>query len=286
MHSIEPKVSPISDYYLYQPSLIAYKLYLYPLVTGCFYYEAGYHLVRNHYDSFLLMHIVKGSCRIRLASHTYLAEKDQVVLLDCYQPHSYSFPVDTQVNWIHFDGLLARNYFELITTAQGPVCSLQNVYAFARPLGKILELFRTAAPIKESKVSGYITQMLTELLSSQPETKATATASQIVENSLAYINEHFSEPLSLGQMAQNANLSPYYFTRVFTAETGFSPHQYLIATRINSAKYLLDNTKIPVKDIAFSSGFNSESSFCITFKKWEHMTPSDYRNRSSSGSTE
>ena len=34
---------------------------------------------------------------------------------------------------------------------------------------------------------------------------------------------------------------------------------------------------IPIKEIAFSSGFNSESSFCSTFRKWEHMTPGEYR---------
>ena len=80
-------------------------------------------------------------------------------------------------------------------------------------------------------------------------------------------------------IAKNANLSPFYFTRVFTAETGFTPHQYLIATRLNSAKFLLKTPGISIKEIAFASGFNSESSFCSTFRKWENMTPSEYRTR-------
>lgn len=43
--------------------------------------------------------------------------------------------------------------------------------------------------------------------------------SQIVENSLAYINEHFSEPLSLDDLARNSNMSAFHFTRVFFSET-------------------------------------------------------------------
>ncbi|MCD7736512.1 MAG: AraC family transcriptional regulator, partial [Lachnospiraceae bacterium] len=220
-----------------------------------------------------------------LNGQTCYATKDQVVFLDCYQPHAYSFPSDSQVSWIHFDGLLARNFYNLITDSGCSVFSVQNIHAFSHPLGKLLELFRTASPIRESHVSSHITQMLTELLnnpSSRPDRDSSA---QTIEDALAYINEHFAEPLTLEILSRNAHLSPCYFTRIFTSETGFSPHQYLIATRINYAKYQLDTTSESVKNIAFSSGFNSESNFCITFKKWEHMTPSDYRNRSVNGST-
>ena len=88
-----------------------------------------------------------------------------------------------------------------------------------------------------------------------------------------------SEMCIRDRLAKNANMSPFHFSRVFTAQTGFTPHQYLIATRINSAKFLLKLPDVPVKEIAFGSGFNSESSFCSTFRKWENMTPSEYRER-------
>ena len=94
---------------------------------------------------------------------------------------------------------------------------------------------------------------------------------------ISYINEHFQQDLSLDILASKTNLSVYHFTRSFTREIGVSPHQYIIKTRLSAAKYLLKSTETSVKDIAFSTGFNSESSFCITFKKWEHVTPSQYR---------
>lgn len=96
-------------------------------------------------------------------------------------------------------------------------------------------------------------------------------------DAISYINEHFQKDLSLEQLAAEANMSPFHFTRVFTKETGITPHQYLIKTRLSAAKYLLKSTEMSIKNIAFSTGFNSETSFCTTFKKWENVTPSQYR---------
>lgn len=279
MRSKEAKVGPKSDYYTYQSSATASKIYLYPVAVGYFYYEPGYYLKRNNYDSFLLMHIVEGTCTLGFGGHSSKVGKDRFVLLDCYSPHEYGYQDAAEVSWIHFDGPLARSYYELITASHGNILAPENPYTITHAMNKVLRLFRESEPIRESVVSGYITQMLTELLNIRSDTGTGFSRSQVVENSLAYINEHFHEPLSLDMIAQNASLSPYYFTRIFTAETGFTPHQYLIATRINSAKFLLQTPNMPVKEIAFATGFSSESSFCSTFRKREGLTPSEYRMR-------
>lgn len=279
MHPVENGVYSHSEYYPYQPSTVASKIYLYPVVTGYFHYMGGYHLKRSHYDSFLLMYIEKGSCKVTLNGLIQTVAMDQLVLLDCYEPHEYGFEEDSDVCYLHFDGPLARNYYELITSSHGNIISSGNLYPAVHDMNKILKLFHNSEPIKEALVSSYITQILTCLLNIRSDVGNNFSHSQIVENSLAYISEHFSEPLSLETLARNSNMSPFHFTRVFTEETGFTPHQYLIATRVNSAKFLLRTPGIPIKEIAFRSGFNSESSFCSTFKKWEHITPGEYRNQ-------
>ncbi|MCR5627211.1 MAG: helix-turn-helix transcriptional regulator [Lachnospiraceae bacterium] len=70
-----------------------------------------------------------------------------------------------------------------------------------------------------------------------------------------------------------ASLSPYYFSRLFKAETSFTPHQYVIETRISAAKYLLTSTSEPISQIAYKTGFPDESSFCACFRKKENVTP-------------
>ena len=80
-------------------------------------------------------------------------------------------------------------------------------------------------------------------------------------------------------LSEKACLSPFYFTRVFTKETGMTPYQYLLSTRISAAKFLLKSTSVSIKEIACRCGFTSSSGFCTAFKKWENLTPKEYRDK-------
>lgn len=122
MRSKEAKVKEHSHYYLYQPSATASRLYLYPIALGYFEYETGYSLWRNSYDSFLLMYLIKGSCLIQYQNEELRVSSGNFILLDCYQPHGYRFDEDSDVLWLHFDGPLARSYYELLSV-QGIVFS-------------------------------------------------------------------------------------------------------------------------------------------------------------------
>ena len=114
-----------------------------------------------------------------------------------------------------------------------------------------------------------------QLLYSAADKKNDST--DMIETVISYINEHFKEDLPDKVLASAAGLSSYHFIRVFKRETGFTPHEYVINTRLSNARYLLRNTAMSVKDICFSCGFSSESAFCITFKKRAKMTPAQYR---------
>lgn len=102
MRSTEFKVSPQSDYYVYTPSALARKLYLYPLLTGYFIYEPSYFIERNHFDNFLIMYIAKGTCTVSAGSQSCTASAGQFVLLDCYHPHSYGSEDSWEAVWLPF----------------------------------------------------------------------------------------------------------------------------------------------------------------------------------------
>lgn len=277
MRSIEAGVLKDSDYYLYTPSTQALKTFFYPICTGFFRYAPGYCLKRSTYDSFLIMYVKKGACTVSLNGQTWNAGENQIVVLDCYKPHSYYTSNGWDALWLHFDGPVAREYFQLITADSGPVITLKDNFIFEKYLSRVYQLFRDNAAIKESLVSQYITNVLTELLVSQDSRSGGAVQAEVIEETTAYMSEHMTEPLTLEQLAARASLSPYYFTRLFKKETGFTPHEYLIAIRINAAKFLLKNTPASIKEICFRTGFGNESSFCTTFKKWVGATPSEYR---------
>ena len=278
MHSKEALVTKDSQYFLYQQSAVASRVYLYPTITGRFTYEPGYYLRRINFSNYLLMYVERGELALRYAGRDDLARAGQAVLIDCKNPHEYGnrSGSDIDVAWIHFDGKMAGEFYSLITENAGHVITPVNPYPVTHHLKRIYDMFSSSSPVNEAQVSARITAMLSALAGAHHQQPENASA-EVIEAALAFINERFREPLTLEMMAQSASLSPCYFTRVFSAETGFTPHQYLIATRINYAKYLLGCSDAPVKEIAFLSGFNSESGFCATFRKREGVTPGEYR---------
>ncbi|MDO5702318.1 MAG: AraC family transcriptional regulator [Lachnospiraceae bacterium] len=276
MLSTEKHVKKGSDYYFYTPSVAAAELMLYPTIIGRFTWEPGYVIHRTHLDSFLLMLIEDGSCNIIIDGKEQTATKGQLVLLDCFTEHRYGTREGWQAYWIHFDGKMARPYYDYITRKHGHIVipyDYENVHYM---MGHIYRHFREGKPTYEARISSYITLILGSMLSTEVREQVQGYAG--IQKAVTYINEHFAEPLQLQDMADVASLSPYYFSRQFAKETGLTPHQYLIATRISSAKYLLVSTRDTVKEIALKTGFTDESSFCSTFRKREGMTPSSFRN--------
>lgn len=277
MRSQEKKVSPLSDYYIYAPSTLAHKLFLYPLIIGNFIYEPDYHIHRNSYDSFLIIYITKGSCDVLTEGCSYTANAGQFVFLDCYVPHEYGSEKAWEAAWLHFDGPIARSYFEEIKSRYGHVLTPDKPEKLVQVIEQIINLFRESSPIVEASISSYITKLLNGLMVSASDKKRASAHASTISDVITYINEHFHENITVESLAKRAQLSQYHFIRVFTRETGFTPYNYLIVTRIIAAKFLLNSTESTVKNIAFSTGFNSESSFCSTFKKWEGITPLEYK---------
>ena len=281
MLSTEARVAPGSDYYIYTPSAQAQGMFLSPLILGHFQYLPGYCLRRASLDSFLVMHITRGCCQVEWGGRRFCAREGQIVVLDCYAPHAYHTADGWEAEWLHFDGPCARGYFDAILAGGSPVISLKNSFRFEKNLRKIYTQFRDAAPVREAMLNNYIVNLLTELLVGREEAGPGARSAGIIEDSIAYINDHLAQELPLEDLAAQAALSPFYFSRLFKKETGFSPHQYILAARISNAKFLLQSTGDSVKKICFTVGFTSESSFCTAFKKETGLTPSEYRARAS-----
>ncbi len=94
---------------------------------------------------------------------------------------------------------------------------------------------------------------------------------------LEYIHEYADQNLSLLEMAQQVQMSPYYFSRLFKQSTGLSPHQYLITHRIEQVKRLLETTKLSIAEIASQAGFADQSHLARHFKRQLGVSPSQFR---------
>jgi AraC-like DNA-binding protein len=90
-----------------------------------------------------------------------------------------------------------------------------------------------------------------------------------------FIDEHYANALDLNDIADEACFSKFHFIRLFKKIYRKTPHQYLIAVRMQHALQLLQKD-MNVSDVCFAVGFESPGSFTTLFRKYFHISPSEY----------
>ena len=100
-----------------------------------------------------------------------------------------------------------------------------------------------------------------------------------LQQAIDYIDAHLTEDLTITAIAQNLELSQYYFSRLFKQSLGVSPYQYIIEQRIDRAKTLLKTTSLSIATISTQVGFASQNQFTVQFRKYVGTTPINYRRQ-------
>ncbi|HMA65646.1 MAG: helix-turn-helix domain-containing protein [Fibrobacterota bacterium] len=98
-----------------------------------------------------------------------------------------------------------------------------------------------------------------------------------IQRSVEYIHAHFGDDLSIDSLARDAHCSVSHFSRIFKRELGYSPKDYLIKTRIDKSRKLLQDSADTITDIAYTCGFATSAHFSDSFKKITGVSPSEYR---------
>jgi transcriptional regulator GlxA family with amidase domain len=102
---------------------------------------------------------------------------------------------------------------------------------------------------------------------------------RMARKAMAYIHEHYAEPLSREDLAFHVGLSARHLTRCFQQEVGLSPITYLNRYRVKQAKQLLDAGDKSITDVAGAVGFSSSAYFSDAFRREAGLSPRDYQRR-------
>lgn len=94
-----------------------------------------------------------------------------------------------------------------------------------------------------------------------------------------FIMGHLSDDVSLLAMAEQANVSPFHFARMFRETVGFSPHQFVLRQCVQKSLNFLNEGRLPLSQIAIESGFYDQAHFTRAFRKLIGMTPAQYAHR-------
>lgn len=102
--------------------------------------------------------------------------------------------------------------------------------------------------------------------------------SELVDNVVWYIEQHFREEISLGELAEHFFVVPAYLSRKFKERKKCTVMQYLENIRLRKARELLETSSLPISDIAQEVGYNDSNYFARSFRKVYGVSPREYRN--------
>lgn len=252
------------------------------------------YLMQYHWHpEYEIVHIISGSFEIMVNNNPVLCRESDVILLTDGFLHGGT-PHDCVYEGVIFDFsfLLKENH----------ACTriIQNIIdhkylidlrlsdkspAILPVIEELCAALSSGRSGYEFLVQGYLYQLLGVILSEHlyeenPDENAFSDRLNPVKDVLAYISEHYAEPILLDHLAETAGMNPKYFCRYFRNMTGRTPIDYLNYYRIECACEMLATRDLTVKETAYSCGFGDESYFSKTFRKYKGVTPQQYLTES------
>lgn len=205
----------------------------------------------------------KGDCSIAFPNtiHTYRTKEDSHILLLIFDPEFIS---DYMIEFLNY-------------RPTSPFIEKEHLPSDVSMCVDILSP-RTAKPFDSRLMKGYLSIFLCRIFEALSLQKLEEQMnSDLLQTALIYIDCHFTEAITLEEVAKHISTSKFHLSRFFSKKLLTSFNAYVNNRRVDLAKTLLRNTSESITSIAFDSGFNSTRSFYRAFQSICGVTPMEYR---------
>jgi AraC-like DNA-binding protein len=267
------------------PTLSDHAFFCLPESVG-WYTDSPWHSVdrqENALNNFSLHLVVKGKGFLVVDNQTYSLQAGDAFLYFPLQRQRYYSSQDDpwEVRWMHFYGSKMKDYLldrglhrsHLWTVRQWkPLVQAYHELLLEAEENTLYQLARLST-LTYSVIAEFVNQA--EPLSAN---KNEETSSRILQL-LPLIQQEASKPFELEYWAGQAEVSTYYFCKLFRKVTQMTPMTFVKLCRLQLAKqWLLEKRELTIRQIAQDSGYPSTSYFNKRFLEQEGMTPSEYRD--------
>ena len=248
--------------------------------------------MRCHWhDEFELIRVLEGRLCLILDGTEYRLNAGDTAFVTCGQAHAAT-PEDCVYDCVVFDpamllrsGDACKSYIHRIQN--GNVTILPCFTADCIPVRDAMQrLFDTAFVQDRQPNALLVFGALLEFFGivfengmyTECETELPRHSRRIryLKQVLTYLEQHYTEPITLEDMAQAAHMSPKYFCRFFRQMTRRTPIDYLNYYRVECASQELSTTEKSVTEVALDCGFNDVSYFIKIFRRHKGVSPGKY----------
>lgn len=245
--------------------------------------DPDYYVMGKHYHNlFEIYFITSGTCVYFINNKTYHIEPGDIILVPEGVIHNtkYYTPKHTR--------FLINCSPQYIPSSVRPLLP-QLLYLYRNPaiydeifdlFNKVRDEFSRKDSMRDEILRCY-THMLFFLMARNINTRILADSGcEYVEQAITYLQQHYSDDISLSKIADMCSVTPVHFSRIFKKETGFGFNNYLNLVRLQKAEIALaHNPKKSVTDIAAECGFHDSNYFSAKFKALYGVSPKQFQKK-------
>lgn len=250
--------------------------------------------VRPHYHPDIeIIIVIEGALKLMIENSLFSIKENNFILIPSNNIH-FTLPDKKNIHLVFqfspkmFDQIDLLN--KIMTEIKAPVLSSELSSRSKELIQNKFEIIRTEWLYKKNGFNIVIEAILQELLIyigrelslftvEKPLNSGTKikNSSKFISDVVHYIDEHYSEKVTLDAISTHVNLSKYYFSRIIKKHLGMSFTDYLTHYRINRAQFILSETQKNVEEVGYLVGYRYTQSFYKSFKKVTGMSPNEYR---------
>lgn len=229
----------------------------------------------------LLLYSTQGEGIVTINGETTKVSNCVTVFIPANTPYEY-YPINGSnwnTRWINFKGFAVDETLAALGLDKPIIMQLSNTTKLDKLFSEIYYSLNKGNLYGNSYSSGYLYNFLLEYSRCIKHNGANdfPEKSMIMTNILDYIDEHFTSDITLESLCHVAKISPQHLCRIFKKSINMRPMEYIAKKRISEAKKLLARTSKSITEISDEVGFNNCNYFCIVFKKYESISPTEYR---------
>ena len=233
--------------------------------------------MRDHY---LIHLVVAGKGVFQVGGASFHLQEGDLFLVKPNQLNTYAADATDpwEYYWVGFNGACANKLVQQTPfTDHHPLHHCKDPQSVREALYNIY-LSRGTEPQQEALMTGYLYLFMAQLMKEARDTMPNpgSSSSQYVLAAIKYIQFNYSHDISVDDIAKAVGVSRSHLYRVFMANVGQSPIDYLTGYRISEACSLLKNAHLSIAEIAVSVGFFDQFYFSRVFKKVKGVPPSKY----------
>ncbi len=163
---------------------------------------------------------------------------------------------------------------------------IRNTQEISHTVERLIRVAKESNPAKDVFADMALQELLLRLMQTQArhlifdnyrEYSATSRFATVI----LHIQERLHENLTIGQLSNIACMSKPHFFRSFRQEFGISPVEYIIRERLKLARRLLKEPQNRIAEVSYQCGFQSVNYFCTLFKKYEGVSPGQFKKNQS-----